>query len=70
MTFECHFPGKLDQLMDNIRMNLLRAIHHAAIICSNHEVSKTFYVNVLGLELLAENYRAERLSYKLHLALR
>jgi len=59
----------LDQLLDNIRMPLLRTIHHAAIICSNYEVSKAFYVNVLGLAVIAEHYRAERLSYKLDLAL-
>ena len=50
-------------------MLLLRTLHHAAIICSNYEASKAFYVQVLGLEVLAENYRAERQSYKLDLAL-
>jgi glyoxylase I family protein len=48
---------------------MLRRIHHAAIICSNYEVSKHFYVNVLGLKILAENYRETRQSYKLDLAL-
>jgi glyoxylase I family protein len=48
---------------------MLRRIHHAAIICSDYEVSKHFYVNVLGLKILAENYRETRQSYKLDLAL-
>ena len=44
-------------------------IHHIAVICSDYEVSKTFYTNVLGLEIIREVYRAERDSYKLDLAL-
>jgi glyoxylase I family protein len=43
-------------------------IHHIAIICSNYEVSKDFYVNKLGFTVLAEVYREERLSYKIDLA--
>ena len=50
-------------------MALLHTIHHAAIICADYNVSKAFYVNVLGLKVLAEHYRAERQSYKLDLAL-
>jgi glyoxylase I family protein len=48
---------------------MLRRIHHTAIICSDYEVSKHFYVDVLGLKILAENYRETRQSYKLDLAL-
>jgi glyoxylase I family protein len=44
-------------------------IHHIAIICSNYEVSKAFYVNTLGFEVLAEVYREERQSFKLDLAI-
>nr|WP_322624358.1 VOC family protein [uncultured Flavobacterium sp.] len=44
-------------------------IHHTAIICGNYEVSKKFYTEVLGLTIIAENYRPERDSYKLDLAL-
>ena len=44
-------------------------IHHVAIICSDYERSKRFYVEVLGLRIIAENFRAERGSYKLDLAL-
>jgi glyoxylase I family protein len=47
---------------------LLR-IHHAAIICSDYERSKRFYTQVLGLKVLAENFRATRDSWKLDLAL-
>jgi glyoxylase I family protein len=47
----------------------LHGIHHVAIICSDYEPSKRFYVDVLGLRPIAENYRAERQSYKLDLGL-
>ena len=47
----------------------LRRIHHAAIICSDYQVSKRFYTEALGLRVVAEHYRAERQSYKLDLAL-
>lgn len=39
-----------------------------AIICSDYEVSKNFYVHLLGLEVVQEVYRAERNSYKLDLS--
>jgi glyoxylase I family protein len=45
----------------------LKHIHHIAIICTNYEQSKHFYVDVLGLTILQEVYRAERQSYKLDL---
>jgi glyoxylase I family protein len=45
----------------------LKKIHHIAIICSNYEVSKDFYVRILGLNPLQEVYREERDSYKLDL---
>jgi glyoxylase I family protein len=48
---------------------MLLRIHHAAIICSDHERSKRFYTEVLGLKVLAENHRAARDSWKLDLAL-
>ncbi len=48
---------------------MLKGIHHAAIICSNYEVSKYFYTEVLRLEVVSENYREARQSYKLDLAL-
>lgn len=48
---------------------MLNAVHHIAIICSNYEVSKQFYTEVLKLTIIQEVYRAERQSYKLDLAL-
>ncbi|GGY42172.1 SMU1112c/YaeR family gloxylase I-like metalloprotein [Pseudoduganella albidiflava] len=48
---------------------MLKRIHHAAIICSDYERSKRFYTEVLGLRVIAENYRAGRRSYKLDLQL-
>ncbi len=48
---------------------MLLRIHHAAIICSDYEVSKRFYTQVLGLPVIGEHWRAERRSWKLDLAL-
>lgn len=48
---------------------LLKGIHHVAVICSDYTLSKFFYVEVLQLKVIAENYRVERDSYKLDLAL-
>ena len=48
---------------------MLESIHHIAIICSDYEASKTFYVDKLGLEILSETYRKDRDSYKLDLSL-
>lgn len=42
-------------------------IHHVAIICSDYEKSKKFYVDTLGFEVIREVYREERDSYKLDL---
>ena len=47
----------------------LRSVHHIAIICKDYRVSKHFYVDVLGLKVLAEHYRKERDSWKLDLAI-
>jgi glyoxylase I family protein len=48
----------------------LLGVHHIALICTNYTASRRFYTEVLGLEVLAETYRAERDSYKLDLAVR
>ncbi|MCY9863171.1 VOC family protein [Vibrio coralliirubri] len=48
---------------------MLKGIHHAAIICSDYDASKHFYTEILKLEIIAENYREARQSYKLDLAL-
>ena len=47
----------------------LQSVHHIAIICSNYEVSKKFYTEVLGCTIVKETFRAERDSYKLDLAI-
>lgn len=44
-------------------------IHHIAIIAKDYPVSKQFYTEILGFEVVQEVYRAERNSYKLDLAL-
>lgn len=44
-------------------------IHHIAIICSDYQVSKKFYTEILGLKVLREVYRAERDSFKLDLGI-
>ena len=43
-------------------------IHHIAIIGSDYEQSKHFYVDLLGLKVIRENYRKERDDYKIDLA--
>lgn len=48
---------------------MLKSIHHVAIICSDYEKSKHFYTVILGMEIIAENYRENRGSYKLDLKL-
>jgi glyoxylase I family protein len=48
---------------------MFNKIHHVAIICSDYDRSKDFYVNILGLRVLHEAYRASRKSYKLDLAI-
>ena len=45
----------------------ISAIHHVAIICSDYNVSKAFYTELLGLEIISEVYRSARDSYKLDL---
>ena len=47
---------------------LLQGLHHVALIGADVERSKRFYVDLLGLRVVAENYRAERRSWKVDLA--
>jgi glyoxylase I family protein len=44
-----------------------RRIHHVAIICSDYQQSRHFYVDLLGLPVIQETYREARQSYKLDL---
>ncbi|MFN3969340.1 VOC family protein [Flavobacterium sp.] len=48
---------------------MLNKVHHIAIICSDYDLSKKFYVEILGLQIIQEVYRKERQSYKLDLAI-
>ena len=52
--------------MDRGKMNLSK-IHHIAIIVSDYEAAKNFYVNKLGFSVIRENYRPERKDWKLDL---
>ncbi|WP_414573475.1 VOC family protein [Nostoc sp. CCY 9925] len=45
----------------------IAGIHHVAIICSDYDRSKKFYVETLGFSIIAETFRTERNSYKLDL---
>jgi len=47
----------------------INKVHHIAIICSDYERSKTFYVEKLGFKVIREVHRAARQSYKLDLDL-
>jgi len=47
----------------------IEKLHHIAIICSDYERSKKFYIEILGFQVEQEIYRAERKSYKLDLSL-
>ena len=47
-------------------MNLSK-VHHIAIIVSDYEAAKDFYVNKLGFSVIRENYRPEREDWKLDL---
>lgn len=48
---------------------MINKVHHIAIICSDYEVSKRFYTEILELKIITEIYREERKSFKLDLAL-
>ena len=45
----------------------LNVIHHVAIIVSDYEKSREFYVEKLELPIIRENYREDREDYKLDL---
>ena len=45
----------------------LDTMHHIAIIGSDYEKSKKFYVDILGFEVIRENCREDRNDYKIDL---
>ena len=47
----------------------LNSVHHIAVICSDYQVSKKFYTEILGFGIHAEYYREKRNSFKLDLNL-
>lgn len=47
--------------------SLIAGVHHVALIVGDYERAKRFYVDVLGLRIIAEHYRAARRSWKLDL---
>lgn len=44
-------------------------VHHVAIIGSDYEASRHFYVDLLGFKVVRENYREQRDDYKIDLQL-
>jgi glyoxylase I family protein len=44
-------------------------VHHIAIICRDYQRSKEFYTGVLDFEIMGEQFRPERNSWKLDLGL-
>ena len=47
----------------------LKSVNHSAIIASDYNCSRSFYTQVLGMEVIGEEYRAERNSMMGRLAL-
>lgn len=45
----------------------LTSVHHIAIIVSDIEKAREFYIDKLGFEVIRENYRADRDDWKLDL---
>lgn len=43
---------------------MLHSIHHVALICTDYDRSRRFYVDLLGLEVMHEVFREERQSWK------
>lgn len=47
----------------------LSKVHHVAIIGSNYQKSRHFYVDLLGFQVIRENFREQRGDYKIDLQL-
>ena len=48
---------------------MLTAIHHIAIIASDYQRSRRFYVEILGFSVIREVWREARASWKCDLAI-
>lgn len=46
---------------------MFNKIHHIAVICSDYNKAKHFYVEQLGFKVIAENYREQTQDYKIDL---
>ena len=55
------------KVAEKSKINLKMKIHHIAIICSHYQVSKRFYTEILGLNIITK-FMNEK-SYKLDLAI-
>ena len=47
----------------------LHAVHHVAILVSDYQASRHFYVDLLGFTVLRENFRPEKNDWHLDLIL-
>lgn len=47
----------------------LKKVHHIAVIGSDYEASRHFYVDLLGFRVIREHYRESRKDYKIDLEL-
>jgi len=45
----------------------IKGFHHVALICSDYEKSKHFYVDILEFSIIQETFRTDKQSYKLDL---
>ena len=48
---------------------MFSSIHHVALIVSDYQKAKHFYVDILGFEILRENHRKDSEDIKLDLGL-
>ena len=67
---KCRIAGKSAVYPAFLRMEdcmKLNAIHHVAIIVSDYQKSREFYVDKLGFTVIRENYRPDKDDWKLDL---
>ncbi|MGN1280395.1 MAG: VOC family protein [Succinivibrio sp.] len=46
---------------------MFNKVHHIAVICTDYEKAKHFYIDLLGFSVIAENYREQTKDYKIDL---